>query len=100
MRYLSMALLLCQQTGELVAGGGTLAWRSCCVSRVVAGGGTLAWRSCCVIRVVSWSWMRYLSMALLLCQQTGELVAGGGTLAWRSCCVIRVVSWWLEEVPP
>ena len=49
-----MALLLCHQSGELVAGGGTLAWRSCCVSRVVAGGGTLAWRSCCVIRVVSW----------------------------------------------
>ena len=32
-----MALLLCHQTGELVAGGGTtLAWRSCCVSRVVS----------------------------------------------------------------
>ena len=77
-----MTLLLCHQTGELVAGGGTLAWRSCCV-----------------IRVVSWSWMRYLSMALLLCHQTGELVAGGGALAWRSCCVIRLVNCWLEEVP-
>ena len=31
-----MALLLCRQSGELVAGGGTLAWRSCCVSRVVS----------------------------------------------------------------